>query len=443
MQNREFPEQDSGNAAMIRQRQHLATRFGVAELNAAEHVIALTATARTAAVPSERRGAPVQALELTTDLITSVEGIAALAPDYARLHQLTGNTLPFTLPEWHLSWCRHFLHSNPHIRDQPLFCVLRNRSGECVAIVPLILTRRRIGPLKLATVDLLGADPGLTEIRTPLIEPGFERPAVRAVHASLSRLGGWDWIHWHGLTGPLAEALALESAPRWHRCVEDYVLDLPPSWAELRAALKRNIRESLRHCYNSLKRDGHAFELIVARAPAEIRRALPRFLELHALRADMAWGAKHPDRFATRSLQDFLYDVCESLAARDVVRVFQLRIGTQIVAARLAFVVADSLYLYYSGFDPAWARYSVMTTTVAEVLKYAIANRLKTVNLSPTGEQSKLRWRPRRVEFHTALVQREALRSRLACGAYRVAMSRQGMPAQVLKSLLSVHRNRN
>ena len=45
----------------------------------------------------------------------------------------------------------------------------------------------------------------------------------------------------------------------------------------------------------------------------------------------------------------------------------------QIVAMRLGFVVDDSLYLYYSGYDPLWARYSVMTTTVAEALKYAIA----------------------------------------------------------------------
>jgi CelD/BcsL family acetyltransferase involved in cellulose biosynthesis len=378
----------------------------------------------------------VRPIELTTEIITSVAGIQALKPDYERVYRLTGNTLPFALQEWHLSWCSHFLNRNPQLRDEPRFFVLRNRSGDCSAIVPLILTRRRIGPLRLTTVDLVGADPALTEIRSPLIEPGYERLAVRAVHAGLGRLPDWDWIQWRGINGPLAEALAQESALRWHTSVEDFIVDLPPSWPEFRAGRKRNVRESLRHCYNSLKRDGHTFEFIVAREPAEVYAALQRFLQLHAMRADMPWGVKHPNRFATRALQDFLYDVCTRLAARDVVRVFQLKLRGEIVAARVAFVVADSLYLYYSGFDPAWARYSVMTTTVAEALKYAIAHGLRTVNLSPTAEQSKLRWGPRRVELRTGLLHRETLRSRIVYGAYRMAASRNGVHAQKLKNLL-------
>jgi CelD/BcsL family acetyltransferase involved in cellulose biosynthesis len=401
------------------------------------------ATARAPGARAERNSLAVRPVELTTDIITSVDGVRALRPDYERLHRLTGNTLPFALQEWHLSCCTYFLNSSPQIQEQPRFYVLRNRSGDCVAIVPLIFTRRRIGPLKLATLDVVGADPGLTEIRSPLIEPGYERLTVRAVHDSLAGLGDWDWIQWRGIDGPLAEALTLETAPRWHPGIEDYVLDLPPSWQEFRARLRRNVRESLRHCYNSLKRDGHAFEFVVAREPEELRQALARFLELHAMRANMAWGAKHPNRFASRPLQDFLYEVCARLAARDGVRVFQLRIGAEIVAARIAFAVADSLYLYYSGFNPAWARYSVMTTTVAEALKYAIANGFKTVNLSPTAEQSKHRWRPRLVEFHSALVQRQTLRSRIACSAYRVAMSHNGVSAQLLKSLLPARRNWN
>jgi CelD/BcsL family acetyltransferase involved in cellulose biosynthesis len=408
----------------------------VAERSAMEFHSTSAVTAPAASARSERHSLAVRALELTTDIITSIEGIAALRPDYERLNRLTANTLPFALQEWHLSWCERLMSLSRQVQDEPRFCVLRNRSGECIAIVPLIVTRRRIGPLGLATMDVIGADPGLTEICTPLIEPGYERLTVRAVHDSLARLRDWNWIQWRGISGPLTEALELEATPRWDRGIEDYVLDLPPSWQELRARLGRNVRESLRHCYNSLKRDGHPFEFVVAREPGEVRRALARFLELHAMRANMPWGARHPNRFATRSSQEFLYDVCARLAARDAVRVFQLRIRAETVASRVAFAVADSVYLYFSGFNPAWARYSVMTTTVAEALKYAIANGFRTVNLSPTAEQSKIRWRPRVVEYHSALVQRQTLRSRIVCGAYRVAMSHDAS-AQLLQSLLS------
>lgn len=389
----------------------------------------------------EQEGLGSPGLGRTSEIIATIDGIRALEPDYEHLYAITGNTLPFARQEWHLAWCEHFLNRSPQIREQPLFCVLRDGTRECLAIVPLVLVRRRFGPLKLATAALLGADRGLTEIRNPLVKPGYERLTVRAVHESLAQVADWDWIQWSGISDSLAEALTRETKPRWYQVNEDFILELPASWEELRARLRRNIRQSLRHCYNSLRREGRTFEFVVAREAVDVQRALPRFLELHAMRASMARAAKHPNRFAGRVAQEFLYDVCGRLAARDAVRVFQLRIGSEIVASRIGFVTGDSIYLYYSGFDPAWARYSVMTTTVAETLKYAIASGLKTVNLSLTREQSKVRWGPRAVRFHWALVHRESLRSRIVCRAYRMAITRTGPSAQVLKSFFWAHRD--
>ena len=100
---------------------------------------------------------------------------------------------------------------------------------------------------------------------------------------------------------------------------------------------------------------------------------------------------------------------------------------------RLGFIVGDSLYLYYSGYDPIWARYGVMTTTVAEVLKYAIACGIKTVNLSSGQEVSKTRWGPRQVDCGSAYEANTRIRSRLARSAYVTARSETGIPSRVLK----------
>lgn len=379
---------------------------------------------------------------LTSQVIRDVAGIGALRADYDHLQAVTGNTLPFALHDWHLTWCQHFLNRSAQTEDQPHFCVLRTADGECVAIVPLILSRWRIGPLRLATVALLGNDHGLTEIHDPLIRCGYEQMVVRAVHGTLSDMPDWSWIHWRMVSKTLAEAIGRGVEPVELESSEDYVLDLPADWQELRARLPRNLRESLRHCYNSLKRDGHGFDFVVARSREEVRQALGCFLRLHTLRAQMTRGPKHPDRFASPRMQGFLYDVCDQLAARDAVRVFQLRIGREVVASRIGFIAGSGLYLYYSGFDPAWARYSVMTTTVTEALRYAIASGLTTANLTPSADQSKLRWRPRRVEYHSALVHRDSLTSRLACRAYRMVLTSQGAPARLLKGLFWSHRIR-
>ena len=98
------------------------------------------------------------------------------------------------------------------------------------------------------------------------------------------------------------------------------------------------------------------------------------------------------------------------------------------VATRVGFVVGDSLYLYYSGYDPAWARFGVMTTTLAEAIKYAIGRGMATVNLSPGTDVSKTRWGPRAIELGSAVQVARSLKSRLAYQLYLRARAYKALP---------------
>jgi len=369
-----------------------------------------------------------------------LEELEALRPDYERLGEVTGNRVPFALHDWHLTWCRHFLNCDPRIREDLLIYVLRNGQAGCVAILPFILSRRRLGPLMVSSLNLLGADPAITELRAPMVEAGYERMTSLAVHGALDKVPHWDWVHWAQVSPELASALSASGAAlHWQPPISDFVIDLASSWEEFRKRLKRNIRESLRHGYNSLKRDGIAFEFDVIEQPAEVRRGLDRYFELHRLRADFACAARHTNRFASKTSRDFLYALCDRLAARGNVRLFALKIRGEHVAMRLAFAVADSLYLYYSGFDPKWWNYGVMTTTVAEAIKYAISNGFRTVNLSPTLDMAKSRWGPRQIDYPSAYQPRLRLRSQLANSAYRKAKSDEYYPAKILKRFITPH----
>jgi CelD/BcsL family acetyltransferase involved in cellulose biosynthesis len=375
------------------------------------------------------------------DTVTTVEGVVALKADYEHLNQAAASTLPFALHDWHVAWCRHFFNCSRQIQDELLFLVMREAAGSCIGILPFILSRRRVGPLKVVSVDLLGADPAITEIRTPLVAPGYERLAAYAAQSRLNTLGNWDWIYWTGIGGAFGETLAAGGRLLWQPAVTDFVLDMPPTWGEFRLRLNRNIRESLRHCYNSLKRDHHSFELQVIDSLPELQRGLDRFLALHLMRANAESGPMHPDRFASRVSREFLFDVCERLCRRGALRLFQLKVGSKIVAMRMGFLTGDGLYLYYSGFDPAWSRYSVMTTALAEIIKYAIAHGIKTVNLSPGKVVSKTRWGPREVDYHSAYEQGARLRSRLARRVYVRAKSGEGLPSWLLQHVIAARRD--
>jgi CelD/BcsL family acetyltransferase involved in cellulose biosynthesis len=342
---------------------------------------------------------------LTVQVVDDLPTLESLRPDYERLNHLTGNTLPFALHEWHTAWCKHFLTAHKHIHSRMMIHVLRDQSGCCMAIVPLMRTSRGVGPVRVTSVELLGADPAITEIRAPLIAPGYELRTARALHQSLRSRGPFHWVHWNCVGMEFGEALATAAgAPlQWQRPLLDYVLDLPPGWEELRSRLRRNIRESIRHCYNSLKREGLAFDLRIAHEPPQVAEALGRFFNLHTLRAARKDTVRHPDCFASPLVRGFLLDVCERLAQRGAVRVFELLINGEVVATRIGFVIGSSLYLYYSGYDPRWARYGVMTTTVVEAIKHAIASGLSSVNLSVGTDESKIRWAPRSVAFAQAV----------------------------------------
>jgi len=85
-------------------------------------------------------------------------------------------------------------------------------------------------------------------------------------------------------------AIVHSSGFNWQSQVSDHELCLPESWDALRVSLSRNIKESLRKCYNSLKRDGLSFRLEVAEQPQQLQAALGRFFALHTARARLTRG---------------------------------------------------------------------------------------------------------------------------------------------------------
>jgi CelD/BcsL family acetyltransferase involved in cellulose biosynthesis len=356
---------------------------------------------------------------VSIEVVSNVSDLLAKKADYDSLLRATGNTLPFSLHEWHVAWCNQLCISRNTIQTQPLIHFARDSEERCVAIVPLILTRRALGPIRLGTLDMLGADPALTEIRTSLILPGYEARVVCALQQKLSSVRGVDWLDWGVLSDPHADALLVRTGLSLRTPLLDYILDLPASFELFRGSLKHNVRESIRHCYNSLKRQGLTCELQVAQEPAAVSEALERFFALHAMRADQQGTVAHRNHFATDRARSFLREVCTRLAGRNIVRIFQLTIRGEIVAARIGFAIGDSLYLYYSGFDPHWSKYSVMTTTLVEVIRYAIANGIKTVNLSPTKDHAKTRWSPREIALIQAVQVSPSLLSRFAWSSFQ------------------------
>jgi hypothetical protein len=375
---------------------------------------------------------------LYPEKLSGAEAFEPLAREWGALAAQISPRTPFTTPLWNILWWKHFHADRLVLRDELNAYVVRDTAGQLRAVAPMMLTYRpSIGPVRVRILQFFGADPNITEVRGLICRPQDQGEVIAELtRCFLDRSTDWDWLDWACMRDTeAARRQFFQSGAIVRDDTPGYYLALPPTWEELRASRPRNIKESLRKCYNSLKRAGQSFGFRVVERPDETLAALDTFFDLHAGRAGATGVVEHRNVFAAPRERAFLTEYAWRMAERGQLRIFQLEIAGKVVATRLGFLFGDELYLYYSGYDMTWARFSVMTTVVAESIKWAISQRLKIVNLSHGRDVSKVRWAPTTVTFCSARQFSSSRRARLAFRAYDTAKRLFHTDSQLAKLL--------
>ena len=337
------------------------------------------------------------ASELVVETIREEDGLRALEPEWIALESEARNTLPFRTAAWTLAWWKHLRRQCSAVQDNLSLRALRTADGRLVGVAPLMITERPgRGFIRTRCLQFIGTDPNVTELRGGLWAPGYEQACMQALKAAVTgEASEWDWMIWNGIRADGAAAEALKGGVRWNAYTRYYTLRLEGDWPTFKARLRRNVKESLRKCYNSLKRAGLDYTLEVVSDREEMKDALHEFFRLHAQRASAPASIRHPNTFASPEARAFLVDVCERLSERGQARVCRLRVGGSVVATRVVFVMGGTLYLYFSGYEREFGKYSVMTTLLSEVIQRAFGEGLSSMNLSTGHDVSKTRWGPR------------------------------------------------
>jgi CelD/BcsL family acetyltransferase involved in cellulose biosynthesis len=350
---------------------------------------------------------------------TTLEG--PLLAEWDALHARILPNMPFTSASWNILWWKHHHSDHPFKRDELCVIVVRDSLSALIAVAPIMSTRR----FGLRALRYFGADPNVTEVRGLVCEPENEAAAIETVLKYLKQeMPAAHWIEWGALRkenwAKVSRRLPAGSQTA-QLGIEAYHLDLPATWEALRSTRSRNIKESIRRCYNSLKRDGLTFKLRVVTSPDDAPEALATFFRLHAMRSFATNTVVHANVFRNENDRAFLTEYALDLARRGELRIFQLLISGTVVATRLGFQCNDQIYLYYSGYDPAWSRYSVMTTLVVEAIKWSIHQRLAVLHLSTGTDVSKLRWGPTATHYVTSTEVSPNWKAKLSFATYQRA----------------------
>ncbi len=369
-----------------------------------------------------------------------------LQEEWEELDSKLSPRLPFTSPEWNILWWEHMRSNTKFVHDEFFVHIVRDSNLKLIAVAPMMLTHRpSVGPLRFRELGFFGADPYMTEVRGLICLPDNQGRVVIALHDYfLKNSQNWDVFRW----GCLRKEVEVYTLPKLQELkdIPDYYFTFSDTstWNEFKLKLSRNIKESIRKCYNSLKRDGHnfTFKCLHTDKQDDIPVALQHFYDLHAARASLDGTINHRNVFSSSNAKSFLNNYAVALAKQDRLRIFEIEIGGVIVASRIGFLLGNELYLYFTGYDPKWSKYSIMTTVLVEIIKWAIDNRIKVVNLSTGCDISKTRWNPESVVFRQAVQVASSWRSQLLFATYNKIRSVSQNP-KFSKVLSYIQRNQN
>jgi CelD/BcsL family acetyltransferase involved in cellulose biosynthesis len=322
----------------------------------------------------------------------TVSSLSALDSGMASLLERRDERPVFVHPVWLQTWLSEFGD-----RCEP--CLVIANGSEMIGAAPLMRVEERL--------TFIG-DASICDYMDFIIDPDAGEQAYAALWRQIER-EAWEELDLWGLPAPsptreaikrLAESAGLQVqeereavAPR---------ITLPASWEEYLASLGKKDRHELRRKLRRVFESGGSVNLEVLQDQADVAAAMPTFLELHTGSRLDKMG------FMTDGMASFFRRMASALAAEGLVRLFMLRINARPAAAVLCFDAGSSLYLYNSGYDPAFSGLSVGLVSKALCIRWAIDNGKRTLDFLRGNEAYKYDLGAADQEIYRVVVRRQA-----------------------------------
>ena len=334
-------------------------------------------------------------MALETSVLTRLDQVRAIEGEWAALHDASGARLPFSAPEWGITWLEHFAASGP---DSPLVVEVRE-DGRLLGLAACYRHRMRGGLNRVQPVGTGAEWIGPFEVPSVLAAESRGRDVARAVVEALCGLDpAFDWANVGlGESAPWLEPEWLPSGftSMVRHVVGAVVVDLGVPRPEDVLVGHRNLKESLRRARNRLTKEYGADGWEVRRhtEPDAVAAAFAGLVRLHRERAAAEQHREiHADVFASPRALAYVSEVVLRLARRDRVRLYEVAAGEEVLAAQLVLTTATASYSSVSGVSERGWRFSSVTHLQWTGLVEAHAAGHRELNLSIGPNQAKLRW---------------------------------------------------
>ncbi len=293
-----------------------------------------------------------------TDTLTILdEPMERICTEWAGLLDQCGEQIPFVTPVWQQVWLKHF-------QGEKKLRILTARDGErLIAVVPLLIDN--------ATAEFVGHY-SICDYLDAVITPGFERATLVSVlqHLKDEGIASLDLRGLREDSPSLHVLLDIATAAGFSATKEDEALSpriaLPGSWDDYLGALSKKDRHEMRRKMRRLDSAGR-IEMRIITTAGEAAPMLDTLFNL------MRISNHHKEEFLDRpGMAEFFRDMTAVMADAGMLRLYALMLDDVPVAMVHNLDVGGTLYMYNSGYDPAYAHYAVGLMSKALLIRDAI-----------------------------------------------------------------------
>lgn len=264
-------------------------------------------------------------------------------------------------------------------RGRRLLVFVVRADGAMVALLPMFVERRWLGPVWLDVAALVGSDSTL-----PVLElAARESAAEESVRLVLDRLLGserCDVVRFAPLAGD-AGAAAVRAATKAlgsrARLVSDCVTGpytlfcLPETFDAYLASIGKSQRSNYRRGMKQL-REAHDVLLDVVSDPSELAREFPKFKALH----DAQWASERKLGHFGDWPRGAAYheDLVRAHAREGRAHLVRMSLGGRVVSYQLCYAIGRTLHWFLPArvLDPELERFSLGRLGLAQLVEFAI-----------------------------------------------------------------------
>ena len=323
----------------------------------------------------EGAGEPGREVELREEVPYS----GSLKREWEELLMASPFRNPFLTPTWNENWLRHFGQS---LEAKAL--VFRDLNRNLVALGTFVGSEKE---QEGKGFSLLGSS-DVWDYRDLIIVPGWEEQVCRSL-AGYLRESPWQYLELGGISefSPTARyfpALMQSCGFAVEQEMEEVAvyLDLPTAWETFLEGLNSKNRHELRRKMRRLEKEMN-FELSKAEDLLALSGKMEIFFDLHRK------SRKDKEEFMTPEMKSYFAEIAARFQERGWLSLTFLQIEGKEVATFFSFEFSGTEYVYNSGYDPEFSRFSPGIVLAALCIRQAIEKRMVRFNFLRGREKYK------------------------------------------------------